>query len=79
MRPLRAYLSSPDDCDVNHGMMVSTRANPISSIRTLWQSPVLTGGPVSRDIYGASRRTDGGIENLVYLFTWDFKGSFNMP
>jgi hypothetical protein len=27
LRPLGAYCSSPGDCDVDHGMMVSTGAN----------------------------------------------------
>jgi hypothetical protein len=27
LRPLRTYCSSPGDCDVVHGMMVSTGAN----------------------------------------------------
>jgi hypothetical protein len=27
LRPLQAYFSSPADCDVDHGMMVSTGAN----------------------------------------------------
>jgi hypothetical protein len=27
LRPLRAYCSSPGDCHVDHGMMVSTGAN----------------------------------------------------
>jgi hypothetical protein len=27
LRPLRAYCASPGDCDVDHGMMVSTGAN----------------------------------------------------
>jgi hypothetical protein len=27
LRPLRAYCSSSDECDVDHGMMVSAGAN----------------------------------------------------
>jgi hypothetical protein len=27
LRPLRVYYSSPGDCDVDHGMMLSTVAN----------------------------------------------------
>jgi hypothetical protein len=36
------------------------------STRALWQPPVLSGGPVSSDISGASRRMGEGNENLVY-------------
>jgi hypothetical protein len=46
---------------------------PNSSTRALSQSSVLSGGPVSRDIYGASRRLGEGNENLVYSSQWDFK------
>jgi hypothetical protein len=74
LRPLPAYCPSPGDCDVDHGVMVSTGAN--SYTRALWQPPVLSGGPVSRDISGVSRRMDEGIENLVYSSLWDFKSSF---
>jgi hypothetical protein len=45
---------------------------PNLSTRVLWQPPVLSGSPVSRDISGASRRMDEGNENLVYLPLWDF-------
>jgi hypothetical protein len=45
------------------------------STRALWQPPVLSGGPVSRDISGACRRTDEGNGNLVYPSLWDFKRS----
>jgi hypothetical protein len=48
---------------------------PNSSTRVLWQPPVLSGGPVSRDISGASRRMGERNENLVYLSLWDFKRS----
>jgi hypothetical protein len=48
---------------------------PNSSTRVLWQPPVLCGGPVSRDISGASRRMDEGNGNLVYPSPRDFKGS----
>jgi hypothetical protein len=65
LRPVRAYYSSPSDCGVNHGMMVS-------STRALRQPPVLSGGPVSSDISGASRRMGEGNENLLYLSPWDF-------
>jgi hypothetical protein len=46
---------------------------PNLSKRALWQPPILSGGPVSRDISGASRRMDEGNKNLVYLSPWDFK------
>jgi hypothetical protein len=46
---------------------------PNLSTRGLWQPPVLSGGPVSRHISGASRRMDEGNENLVYSSPWDFK------
>jgi hypothetical protein len=46
---------------------------PNLSTRALWQSPVLSGGPVSRDISGASGRVGEGNENLVYPSPWDFK------
>jgi hypothetical protein len=45
---------------------------PNSFTRALWQPPVLSGGIVSRDTSGASRRTGEGNENLVYPSTWDF-------
>jgi hypothetical protein len=45
------------------------------SAGALWQPPVLSGSPVSRDISGASRRMGEGNENLVSLFPWDFKRS----
>jgi hypothetical protein len=48
---------------------------PNLSTRVLWQPPVLSGGPVSRDISGVSRRMGEGSENLVYLSLWDFKRS----
>jgi hypothetical protein len=73
--PLRVYCSSPGDCEVDNGMMVSTGVTPNSSTRSLWQPPVLSGGPVSRDISGASRTTGEGNENLVYSSPWDCKRS----
>jgi hypothetical protein len=39
----------------------------------LWQPPVLSGHPVSRDISGVSRRMDEGNENLVYPALRDLK------
>jgi hypothetical protein len=45
------------------------------STRALWQPPVLSGGHVSRDISGASRRMDEGNKNLVYPSPLDFKRS----
>jgi hypothetical protein len=48
---------------------------PNLSIRVLWQPPVLSGSPVSRDICGANRRVGEGNENLVNLSLWDFKRS----
>jgi hypothetical protein len=48
---------------------------PNSSTRVLWQPPVLSGGPVSRDISVASRRMGEGNKNLVYPSPWDFKRS----
>jgi hypothetical protein len=49
---------------------------PNSSTRALWQPPVLSGGPVSKEISGASRRMGEGNENLVYSSLCDFKSSF---
>jgi hypothetical protein len=49
--------------------MVSTGANSLTCL------PERSGGPVSRDIYGASRRMDEGNENLVCPSPWDFKRS----
>jgi hypothetical protein len=46
---------------------------PNSSTRALWQQ--LSGGPISRDIFAASRRMDEENENLVYSSPWDFKRS----
>jgi hypothetical protein len=48
---------------------------PSLSTRVFWQSPVLSGGPVSRDISGASKIMGEGNENLVYSSPWDFKRS----
>jgi hypothetical protein len=66
LRPLRAYCSSPGDCDVNHGMMVLTGAN--SSTSTVWRScqQIHLWGE-----YENWRRN----ENLVYPSPWDFKRS----
>jgi hypothetical protein len=47
--------------------------NPNSSTRALWQPPVVSGGPMNRDISGASRGMDEGIDNLVCSSPWDFK------
>jgi hypothetical protein len=58
---------------VENGVMISTGAK--SYLVLLWQPPVLSGGPVSRDISGVSRRMGEGNENLVYLSPWDFKRS----
>jgi hypothetical protein len=49
--------------------------NPNSSTRVLWQPTVLSGGPVSTDICGASRGTGEGNENLVYRSPRDLKRS----
>jgi hypothetical protein len=46
---------------------------PNLSTRALWQPPVLSGGPVSRDISGASRIMDEGNGNLVCPSPWDFE------
>jgi hypothetical protein len=48
---------------------------PNTSTRVQWQLPVLFGGPVCRDISGASRRMGEGNENLMYPSPWDFKRS----
>jgi hypothetical protein len=48
---------------------------PNLSTRALWQPPVLSGGPLSRDISGASRIMGKGNENLVYSSPRDFKRS----
>jgi hypothetical protein len=60
-------------------MMVSTGLTPNLSTRALWQPPVLSGGPVSRDISEASRRVGEGNENFVYPSPWDFQEIVNMP
>jgi hypothetical protein len=49
---------------------------PNLTTRALWQPPVLYGGPVSRDISGASRRMGEGNEDLDYPSPWDLKRSF---
>jgi hypothetical protein len=56
-------------------MMVSTGANSY----LVYQSALAAGGPVSRDISGASRRRDERNENLVYRFPLDFQEIFKMP
>jgi hypothetical protein len=48
---------------------------PNSFTRALWQPTVLSGGPVSRDISGASTRMGEENENLVYPSLWDFERS----
>jgi hypothetical protein len=48
---------------------------PNLSTRALWQQPVLSGGSVSRDISGVSRRMGEGNENLVHPSKPDFKRS----
>jgi hypothetical protein len=48
---------------------------PNLSTRALWQPSILSGGPVSRDISGASRRMDEGNENVVHPSPMDFKRS----
>jgi hypothetical protein len=48
---------------MDHAMMVSTGANSNLSTRALWQPPMLSAGPVSRDISGVSRRVGEGNEN----------------
>jgi hypothetical protein len=48
---------------------------PNLATRALWQPPVLSGGPFSRGISGASRRMGEGNENLVCPSPWDFKRS----
>jgi hypothetical protein len=49
---------------------------PSLSTTALWQPPVLSGGPVIRDIYGASGRVGNGNENLVYSSLRDLKRYF---
>jgi hypothetical protein len=44
---------------------------PNLSTRALWQPPVLSGGPASRDISGAGRRMDEWNQNLFYPSPWD--------
>jgi hypothetical protein len=39
------------------------------------QVTLLSGGPVSRDIFGASRTIGEANDNLVYPSPWDFKRS----
>jgi hypothetical protein len=48
---------------------------PNSSTRVPWQPWVLSGGPVTRDITGASRRMGEENVNLVYPSPWDCKRS----
>jgi hypothetical protein len=48
---------------------------PNLSTRALWQPQVVSGGPVSWDISGASRRVEEGNENVVYQSPKDFKKS----
>jgi hypothetical protein len=57
VRHLLAYCSSPGDCDVDNGVIVST-------------------GPISTDISGASSWMGKGNENLVCPSPWEFKRSF---
>jgi hypothetical protein len=52
---------------------------PNLSTRALWQPPVLSGGPVSGDMSGASRIMGEGNENLVHPSPWDFKRSLTCP
>jgi hypothetical protein len=73
--PLRAYCSSPGDCDVDHGVRYRLGLTPNSSIRALWQPLVLSGGPLGRGISGASVRVGEGNENLVYPSPCDLKRS----
>jgi hypothetical protein len=53
-------------------MIYQLGLTPNLSTRALWQPPVLSGGPVSRDISGASTM-DKGNENLAYLSLWDLR------
>jgi hypothetical protein len=48
---------------------------PNLSTRELWQPPVLAGGPVSKDISGASTKMGEGNKNLICSSLWDFKRS----
>jgi hypothetical protein len=48
-------------------MMDHLELTPNLSTRVLWQPPVLSGGPVSRDMSGTSRRMGKENKNLVYL------------
>jgi hypothetical protein len=48
---------------------------PNLSTRVLWQPPVPSGGPVSRDISGVSRKMGKENENLVYPSPCDMKRS----
>jgi hypothetical protein len=50
---------------------------PNLSTSAIWQQPLglLSGGPVNRDISGASRRMGERNENLVSPSPWDFKRS----
>jgi hypothetical protein len=47
----------PGDCDVDHGWWYWLGLTPNLSTRALWQPPVLSGGPVSRDISVAASST----------------------
>jgi hypothetical protein len=74
LRPLRAYCSSPGDCVVDRGMMVSTGAGSwfVYQSSLAVTSSLLFGGPVSRDVSGACRMVEG-YENLVYSSPWNLK------
>jgi hypothetical protein len=84
LRPLRAFCSSPGDCDVDRGWWCWLGLTPNLSTRALWQPSVLSGGtvsrdisaaapntgwfPASRDVSGANGRWSKGNEYLVYPF-----------
>jgi hypothetical protein len=54
-------------CDVDHGWWYWLWLTPNLSTRALWQPPVLSGGPVSRDISVAAPST-GWFPAIRYLW-----------
>jgi hypothetical protein len=78
-------------CDLDHEWWYWLGLTPNLSTRALWQPPVLSGSPVSRDISGSHQyclvschprhlwsecEVGERNENLVYPSPWDIKKSF---
>jgi hypothetical protein len=76
LRPLQAYCSSPGDCDVDHGMMVSTGAYS----QLVYQSALAAPSTARRSCYPkhlwseweSGRRREGN-ENLVSSYPCNLK------